>query len=254
MIDPGSGNGDPGLVQRAGRFAGWAARTGYSLSKRLPGIDTAERGLRQLERTVLGELKKRLDEVDDPYLVALSAASTMHPNGAEPGKDAVAVVGAPEPLRAAMGELLNRSIGFGREQSREYLFAIILRQLTPDEARILSALSDGAPFPLIDVAERNALGGAGRFVLRNASTVGKSAGVSLLDQVPSYVTRLLGLGLADVDEEVPALETQYEILLTDDTVREAENSVKRAKFVRRSVRVSRLGAQFWAACDPAGQP
>jgi len=246
------------LAKRAGQLAGWAARTGFAFTRKLPGVDTAERGIRQVERQLMGELRRRLDEVDDPYHAALTAASAMNraDNGTRrPIEASVTLVPARdnnvEPLRAAMAELLNHSIGFGRERAREYLYAIILRQLTPDEARILSALSDGSPFPAMDVAERTNLGAAGRIVLRNASTVGKSAGVSLPDQVPGYLTRLIGLGLVELDEEVPSLETQYEILLTDETVREAEKQVKRVKYLRRTVHISRLGAQFWQACDPS---
>ncbi|MCU1681393.1 MAG: hypothetical protein JWQ81_2132 [Amycolatopsis sp.] len=263
LLDAHSGDEVPNLAQRAVGLAGWAARTGYSFTRKLPGVDTAERGIRQVERQLLGELRRRLDEVDDPYHAALSAASAMNRptgNGRATAFDAPAVItvvpsrdGHSEPLRAAMAELLNRSIGFGRERAKEYLYAIILRQLTPDEARILSALSDGSPFPLIDVAERAGVGGTGRIVLRNASTVGKAAGVSLNDQVPSYLTRLIGLGLADIDEEAPSLETQYEILMTDETVRQAEASIKRAKLIRRTVHISRLGAQFWEACDPTAR-
>ena len=246
------------LARRAGQLAGWAARTGFALGRKLPGVETAERGVREVERQLLTELRRRLDEVDDPYHAALTAASAMNRQGARPVEATVTLVPVRdnhvEPLRAAMAELLNHSIGFGRDRAREYFYAIILRQLTPDEARILSALSDGSPFPAIDVVERTGLGGNGRVVLRNASTVGKAAGVSLPDQVPGYVTRLIGLGLVDLDEEVPALETQYEILLTDETVRDAEKHVKRAKFVRRTIHVSRLGAQFWQACDPALPP
>ncbi|MGW3999370.1 Abi-alpha family protein [Amycolatopsis sp. NPDC004772] len=242
------------LARRAGQLAGWAARTGFALGRKLPGVETAERGVRQVERQLLTELRRRLDEVDDPYHAALTAASAMN-RATVPREAAVTLVPVrdnhAEPLRAAMAELLNHSIGFGRERAREYFYAIILRQLTPDEARILSALSDGSPFPAVDVVERTGLGGNGRVVLRNASTVGKAAGVSLPDQVPGYVTRLIGLGLVDLDEEVPSLETQYEILLTDETVREAEKHVRRAKFVRRTIHVSRLGAQFWQACDPS---
>ncbi|WP_033294444.1 Abi-alpha family protein [Amycolatopsis jejuensis] len=244
------------LARRAGKLAGWAARTGFELTRKLPGVDTAERSLKQVERGLLSELRRRLDEVDDPYHAALTAASAM--NRAVPGSRTVeaTVTLIPardhiEPLRAAMAELLNHSIGFGRERAREYLYAIILRQLTPDEARILSALSDGSPFPAIDVAERTSMGGTGRIVLRNASTVGKTAGVSLPDQVPGYVTRLIGLGLVELDEEVPALETQYEILLTDESIREVEKQVKRTKIIRRTIHISRLGAQFWQACDPS---
>jgi hypothetical protein len=241
------------LARRAGQLAGWAARTGVALGRKLPGVETAERGVREVERQLLTELRRRLDEVDDPYHAALTAASAMHRPAAV--EATVTLVPARdnhgEPLRAAMAELLNHSIGFGRDRAREYFYAIILRQLTPDEARILSALSDGSPFPAVDVVERTGLGGNGRVVLRNASTVGKAAGVSLPDQVPGYVTRLIGLGLVDLDEEVPTLETQYEILLTDETVRDAEKHVKRAKFVRRTIHISRLGAQFWQACDPS---
>ena len=249
----GAADGVADLARRAGQLAGWAARTGFALGRKLPGVETAERGVRQVERQVLTELRRRLDEVGDPYHAALTAASAMNRPAAV--ESAVTLVPArdnhAEPLRAAMAELLNHSIGFGRDRAREYFYAIILRQLTPDEARILSALSDGSPFPAVDVVERTNLGGNGRVVLRNASTVGKAAGVSLPDQVPGYVTRLIGLGLVDLDEEVPALETQYEILLTDETVRDAEKQVKRVKFVRRTIHVSRLGAQFWQACDPS---
>lgn len=243
------------LARRAGQLAGWAARTGFQFSRKLPGIDTAERGIRQVERTLLGELRRRLDEVDDPYHAALAAASAMNRNDGNPRVVEASVTLVPardhvEPLRAAMAELLNHSIGFGRDRAREYLYAIILRQLTPDEARILSALSDGSPFPAVDVAERTSIGGTGRILLRNASTVGKSAGVSLPDQVPGYLTRLIGLGLVELDE-VPSLETQYEILLTDEAVREVEKQAKRIKVIRRTVHISRLGAQFWQACDPS---
>ncbi|TQJ02996.1 Abi-alpha family protein [Amycolatopsis cihanbeyliensis] len=250
------------LARRAGRLANWAARTSYSLGKRLPGADAAERGIRSVERAALTELRRRLDRVDDPYLTALSQASAMtqHTGNGNQGMeiaDTVAVVPArddqrPEPLRSAMAELLNRSLGFGKERAREYLYAVILRQLTPDEARILAALADGTPFPLIDVAERTSLGGTGRIVLRNASTVGKAAGVSLPDHVPSYLTRLTGLGLTDIGDEEPELETQYEILLTDEVVRAAEQSVRRARFLRHTVRLSALGSSFWRACDPGG--
>ncbi|MEU6643149.1 Abi-alpha family protein [Saccharomonospora sp. NPDC046836] len=218
----------PDLVYRAGRLAGRAARTGYAIGRRLPGADSAERSLRTLEQKALAELRRRLDGVADSY------------------QDA-----EPESLRTGMAELLHRSTTMDADRARDYLYATILRQLTPDEARILSVLSDGSPFPLVDVVERASLGTAGRVVLRNASTVGKAAGVSLLDHVPAYVTRLVGLGLAEIDAEEPELSTQYEILLTDDVVRAAEQLVKRARFVRRTVRVSPFGLRFWQACEPS---
>jgi hypothetical protein len=231
---------DENLLRRAGRLAGWAARTGVSLTRRLPGVENASGGLRLVERQLLSGLRKRLDEVDDPYVVALSAAAA---GGEHNGSGQVVLAG--EPLRAAMKELLDRSVGFDRERAREYLYATVLRQLSPDEARILAAMADGVAFPAVDVVAR------GHILLRNASTVGEAAGVTLSDEVPSYLTRLAGFGLVDITDDEPELAPQYEILATDELVRAAVQAVKRAKLVRHTVRLSRFGVRFWAACDPA---
>lgn len=246
-----------GLFGGATKLVGWAARTGYGVAKRIPGVDAAERGLQQLERTALNELRKRIDEVD-PYPVARTLPRALPPatrtDLKRPGGTLVTTGGAShDPLRAAMAELLERSLDYSDSVACTYLYTAVLTQLTPDEARIVSALSDGSPFPLVDVAERVGVNGVGRYLLRNASSVGKAAGVTLADQVPTYVTRLLGLGVAELDEEAAELSTQYEILLTDEAVRGALEAAKRAKVIRRTVHISRFGAEFWKAVDPAVQ-
>ena len=234
---------DDNLLRRAGRAAGWAARTGISLTRRLPGVGNAGEGLCLVEHQLLSTLRRRLDEVDDPYVVALSAASTEHTAN---GSGSLVVAG--EPLRTAMKELLDRSIGFDHERAREYLYATVLRQLTPDEARIIAVLADGQPYPAVDVVARG-----NRVLLRNASTVGAAAGVTLPDEVPSYLTRLAGLGLVEISDELPELSSQYEILATDEVVRVATEGARRVKLVRNTVRLSRFGARFWAACDPGSR-
>lgn len=144
-----------------------------------------------------------------------------------------------------MKELLDASAEFDQAQAREDLYVTVLRQLTPDEARIVSVLATGAAFPVVDVVTRD------RAVLRNASTVGEAAGVVLLDEVPVYLTRLSGLGLVDIEAENAELGAQYEILATWSLVRRALDAAKRGKLVRRTARLSGFGSRFWAACDPA---
>jgi hypothetical protein len=117
-------------------------------------------------------------------------------------------------------------------------------------------LSDGSVYALVHVAGRSALGGPQRIVLRNASSVGRAAGVMLPDLVPNYVTRLESLGVVEVGPEDPALGVQYDILLTEDRVRAAEEEVRTVRkltprYARRTLRLSTLGEQFWAAADPA---
>jgi abortive infection alpha-like protein len=149
-----------------------------------------------------------------------------------------------EPLRAAMEALLDSSADADREQAAEELYSAVLRQLTADEARILAVLGTGAVFPVVDVVSREVT------LLRNASTVGEAAGVTLRDEVPSYLSRLAGLGLIEREGERADLASQYEILATDALVRAAGSTARRVRLVRGTVRISRFGARFWAACDP----
>lgn len=163
----------------------------------------------------------------------------------DPGAAAGRPVSVADPLRVAMKDLLDASAEFDHDQAREDLYVTVLRQLTPDEARIVSVLATGVTFPVVDVVGRD------RTVLRNASTVGEAAGVVLLDEVPAYLTRLAGLGLVGIDGENAELGAQYEILATSSLVRTALASAKRGKLLRRTVRISGFGSRFWAACDPA---
>ena len=236
------------LVTQAGRFARWATKAGAEFARSLPGASAVETELQQLERTVLGELRRRLDNVDP-----LRDGRTAAPDDEPPARPAPA---APpkqtEPLRVAMAELLLRSIEQTRQRAREYLYLTILRQLLPDEARILSALADGSAYPLLHVDCRTGVTGTRR-LLSNASTVGRAAGVAVPGQVPRYLTRLLHLDLVETGEMDPALAVQYDICLTEELVREAEDAARaegRARIARHTVRISPLGRELWDACHP----
>jgi hypothetical protein len=81
--------------------------------------------------------------------------------------------------------------------------------------------------------------------------------VSAPDYVPAYLTRLYRMGVVDIGDEDPALAEQYDILLTDSLVRDAEDLARKArkgaaKIVRHTVMISDLGARFWLASDPIG--
>lgn len=248
---PGGAEPEPSAAGRllggAGRLAGWAARTGVSAARQVPGVKAAERGLQEIERAALSELRKRMNstQADDTMLLPYAQAST-------PGVPVVTTHGDFNPLRATMAELLQRSLQESSAQAREDLYASTLNRLTPDEARIVSALSDGTPFALIDVAERVGVNGVGRYLVRNACSVGKAAGLTLSDQVQVYVARLRTLDLAVVGDESPDLHEDYEILLTEQSIRTAIESVRRTKVIRRTLRISPFGADFWSAVDPTG--
>lgn len=234
-----------GLLGLAGRVGRDVARTGMGLVRELPGGVEVERQVQAIEKAVTSGVQVWLDSVDDRERHEEDLAEHATPGEADDEVEPVQ-----DGLREAMSELLFRSATAGKADAREFLYAGILRLLTPDEARILAGLGDGAAYPVVHVAERSGIGGTSRFVLRNGSTVGRAVGVALHDEVPHYLTRLHALGLVEIGAELEAMDDQYEILQTESRIREALRSAKSTKVVRRSVRISELGARFWRRCDP----
>jgi hypothetical protein len=151
-----------------------------------------------------------------------------------------------------MHELLERSLVNTREQAQADWFEQVLAALTPDEARIFAALSDGDAFPLIHVAAGNLMG-ATRRVLENISTIGSKAGVQLQEMTPTYVAHLRALGVVETGPEDPEQKVQYEILSAGDVVRKTIEQIKKDKqrdtIIRRTLRISATGRDLWAACQ-----
>jgi hypothetical protein len=67
-----------------------------------------------------------------------------------------------ESLDAKMHGLLDRAVGQNTASSRQELFHKILDQIVPDEARIISALSDGSTSPLAERVRPHTCGTGGR--------------------------------------------------------------------------------------------
>jgi hypothetical protein len=161
----------------------------------------------------------------------------------------------PAPLRTAMGELLSRSSQSNAGRSKEYLFGTIVSQLVPDEARVLAALAEGKRFAMVDVVAKHVGRSASRTVFANASLLGAVAGVTPSRNVATYLARLQQFGLVEFGPADDALGEEYDKLAVDGVVQEARAQIERnrmgsARLVRKSVTLSPLGTEFWAACAP----
>ena len=211
----------------------------------VPGVRMLEREIAGVERVVLRELQHRLNLIA-PETSSSPDDSAPFTNGAQRETAESAT------LAETMERILRRSMDQTRADSRHALFSRILRALVPDEARIVSALADGSTYPLLEisVAQR---GREQQTVLKNASSVGRAAGVADPSFTPAYVTHLMQLGVAEVGPEDSALNDEYDILLTESGVKSAHVEAtaagrRAARIVRRTVRISPLGREFWAAC------
>jgi len=209
----------------------------------VPGVKQIRRFLEAVERRALHELKQRLE--------SLAAVDADRRPPAPPAEAT-----ATENPSDLLGALLERSLDQTPDDARRDAFVTLLRQLVPDEARIFAALSDGGGHPVIHVTAASTLGSATRRVRSNLSPIGQAAGVQLREMTPHYLSHLLELGLVELTPEDPEQRLKYEILESGSAVREAVAEIEaaskmtRARIVRRTVRLTRLGHDLWAACQP----
>jgi hypothetical protein len=230
----------------------WAIERWVELVERLPGATATEQAM-------LRVLKRRLEGVEDgrPEAADGDPAGTAPEPADEPaGRIFVTTTVTPsKPLSDRLQEILERSIDQTREQGRRAYFERILERLTPDEARILAALSDGSPFPLIHVGWGSPFGELKRRVQENVSSIGRRAGVMVPELVPRYVAHLRELGLVETGPEDPSLGVQYEIVETDEIARSAMKRIeaegRTPRVARRTLRIAPLGRTLWEACQPS---
>ena len=131
--------------------------------------------------------------------------------------------------------------------------------LVPDEALILERLSTLGRVPVVQIWTRPHTGAAGEPVLENASRIGRLAQVALPDLTPTYVGRLLALGLVRAEPVVDGdLGDYFQALLAEPLVLRAlaranvDGSTPRV--VRQALSLSALGARLVADASSSTLP
>ncbi|HKY89395.1 MAG TPA: Abi-alpha family protein [Nevskiaceae bacterium] len=218
-------------------------------------LKLAHRSVNLAEKLALSTLRKRMDAVAPAPAPAAEDEVVVSPvrSASTPAAPATGSITA----SVLMARLLDASQEQNATSARERLALRIVRQLVPDEARILAALADGHSAALVHVGAGPIVGPATQRWLENLSPVGREAGVALIDQTPRYITHLRDLGLLESGDEDKSLQLKYQLIEADTKVRETcaqiEKSGLRPKFFRRTIRISDAGTAFWATCEPKEQ-
>lgn len=157
-----------------------------------------------------------------------------------------------EPLRERWEDLVELSTEIEVEVDGHPAFAGILRELHPDEARILRLLYTEGPQAAVDVRNWRPLGIGSHVVAPGLNMIGQHAGCLLVDRVPVYLSNLVRLGLIWFSRDPVAEIGPYQVLEAQPEVQEALERAGRGTTVRRSVRLTPFGEQFCLACLPPG--
>ena len=184
---------------------------------------------------------------------SMNGSATAVPELTPVGAEIAERADADEGLDVKMHGLLDRAVGQNTASSRQELFHKILDQIVPDEARIISALSDGSASPMLNVYARTRGGLGVEVVLENMSLIGKTANLALPQLAPMYVSHLLSLGLVESGPEETGMKDEYEILGADTAVLQAIKTASRgpipARIDKYTLQLSGLGLELWAAAS-----
>lgn len=208
------------------------------LVESIPFAAFARRQAQYAESRLLQGLKRKLDGLDDAIGKAsqpLAAATAALQSARDPG--------------SAFQQLLEQSLDQRRDTAEIDLLGRLVEQLSCDEARILSALSDREPVPACHVVATSLVGRDSVPVLANMSRVGADAGVMMPEYVPHYLTHLLALGLVHTAPEDREAGDRYAMLESEERVREAMHHIEetlrlRPRVQRFSVVITQLGARL----------
>jgi Abortive infection alpha len=152
-------------------------------------------------------------------------------------------------------------------------FLSILRQLTPDEVRIIGMFQHDGPYPMLTVGARYKFGGPIRTELRLFSPIAVEAGCEQPERLPLYVDNLCRLGITELrktrvaDDIRPFRALEAHPVVKAAIVRvearapaplaaapAADDDPVVADLQRQALYVTSFGRQFYEACEYRPDP
>lgn len=241
------------VIQPAAQEVGKALQTvAKTVHVALAPVSALVWGYDQIKDFVSSKVAERLKNVPPENIV------TPTPNVAGPALESLRYTGHEDSLSDLYANLLAASMDKATATGAHPAFVEIIRQLTPDEAKLVSLFLREMPFPLLNVRweykERTEGKKGGKDVLVNFSLLGEAAGCEFNHLVPAYIDNLCRLGLA----QIPSMWSYtapgvYEPLEQSQVVMAVKAEIERdlelaARVERRGLRITQLGRQFANVC------
>lgn len=232
-------------VQEVGKGLHTVAKTVHIV---LAPVKALVWGYEQLENFVSTKVAEKLSETPKEDIIE----PKLHIAG--PALEALRFTGHEEVLRELYANLLAASMDVKTVSMAHPSLVEIIKQLTPDEARLLKFFSTAVTLPIISV-QAHIVGEPGGFVevLTNFSLFGRDAGCEHPHLVPAYLDNLARLGLIQVPDKWYVGEGAYQELENHPSVVEAKEQIdgqegRRAEIDKKFVEITHLGQQFIDAC------
>ncbi|MBI6947315.1 DUF4393 domain-containing protein [Pseudomonas koreensis] len=235
-------------VQPAAKQIGKSLETiGKAINVALAPVGMLVWGYEKCQEFISTKVADRLKDVPPEDII------TPKPNVAGPAIEALRYTGHEESLSDMYANLLAAAMDKSTADGAHPAFVEIIKQLTPDEAKLIAYFMRRQAFPIVSVrADNKEMGQGGYDVAVNVSLFGQKAELALPDLVPSYLDNLARLGLIDIRAVSYSDVTHYNELESSGKLAsykaEIELSGHIFNVVRGGVSVTNLGNQFGRVC------
>jgi hypothetical protein len=238
------------MVQPVAKQLGKTLETvGKAINMALFPVSGLVWGFENIQVFLSTKLADRLKDVPPENII------TPKPNVAGPAIEALRFTGHEESLSDMYANLLAAAMDKNTASGAHPAFVEIIKQLTPDEAKLIGLFLQPLPFPLVTIrAENKEVEKGGFDVAVNLSLLGAMANLELPHLVPTYLDNLCRLGLADIPVSYTytgvgiydELENSPEVTLHKHMIERNPEHVFRLQ--RHAVKVTNLGMQFGTVC------
>jgi hypothetical protein len=238
------------IVQPAAKEIGVGLQTvAKTVHIALAPISALVWGFDQIKEFVGTSVAKRLESIPNERIITPPAQI------AGPALEALKYTGHEETLREMYGKLLATAMDANQVALAHPGFVEIIKQLSPDEARICKLFKNTDCFPIIDVQALTDASGEYKLVLPHYSRIGFDAGCINPQFIQRYLDNLARLGLV----EMPASgfvsisdKKAYEPLEGDPDIFKLKELIAKEGFKPQIehgiVRRTPFGNAFIAAC------
>lgn len=179
---------------------------------------------------------------------------TPKPNVAGPAIEALRYTGHEESLSDMYANLLASAMDKKTADGAHPAFVEMIKQFTPDEAKLMAFFLKRQPFQIVSVRAENKDGTGGITVAHHLSLFGEQAHLEVEYLVPSYLYNLARLGLIVIEDNSSyTVEGIYDDLESSAAVKHyvAQANAwpdKASEVVRGYIRLTSLGRQFGKVC------
>lgn len=232
-------------AQEVGKALGTVAKT---VNVALAPVSALVWGYDQIKDFVDNKVTEKLQNVPEENIV------TPPPHVAGPALESLRYTGSIDELKELYANLLASSMDSATTQDAHPSLVEIIKQLSSDEAKLLTALISTEQEPAVTIRNNREDNTGGRDHFRNFTVLGEKVGVNDVNRLPNHLDNLCRLGLLEIPasyqligdniykhlDEHPIIQAMVEAINAADG--------RKAELVHKTIIVTGLGRQFINAC------